>query len=136
MNADYGIITQVTTLRKKRLANKTCIVYVINQDRRRGTDRSGVVGFVNGRKDELLEALYIGKWMTGQEILADAKGVPEGSIYPNLLRLEKDGLVEMQVIEKADRPGRRGRRYRITAKGQKTVEAVRAGMVAMGGVLT
>lgn len=87
------------------------------------------------RSYEILDALYIGKWMTGQDILADAPAVPEGTLYTTLLRLEQDGFVELQWVEKASRRGRRGRRYRVTGKGQKAVEAERAAARIMQGVI-
>lgn len=92
------------------------------------------MGLLSERSHEVLEALYIGKWMTGQEILADAQQVPEGTLYTTLLRLEQDGFVELQWVEKANRRGRRGRRYRITVKGQKITEAARAASMVMNGV--
>ncbi len=104
------------------------------------------MGLTSGVSDEFLEALYVGRWMTGQEVLAEAnaeraksggkKKVPEGSLYPTLLRLEDDGLIEMETFEKTGRPGRPGRRYRITANGQRTVDASRAYAMAMGGAFS
>jgi DNA-binding PadR family transcriptional regulator len=102
------------------------------------------VGLLSKREQDFLEVLYVGRWMTGQEILADANveraaaglvgAVPEGSLYPTLFRLEEDGFLEMQELEKEGRRGRPGRRYRITAKGQRATEAVRAAGAVLGMV--
>ncbi|MDP4152302.1 MAG: helix-turn-helix transcriptional regulator [Bacillota bacterium] len=54
----------------------------------------------------------------------DEVQLKEGSLYPALHKLEKDGLVESYWSQQEQgRPGRKY--YRITQKGEKTVEEER-----------
>jgi DNA-binding PadR family transcriptional regulator len=77
------------------------------------------------RAHEVLEALYAGRWLSGAEVRKLAKDVPDTSIFPTLGRLVEEGFAEARPLPKQDRAGRRGREYRITAKGQLTYEAYR-----------
>ncbi|MBW3538323.1 PadR family transcriptional regulator [Candidatus Parcubacteria bacterium] len=56
-------------------------------------------------------------WWSGSE-LARAAGVPSGSIYPSLERLEADGLV-MGRFRESSSPGPRRRFYRLTSAGKE-----------------
>lgn len=51
--------------------------------------------------------------------LADEAGLPKGSIYPMLARLERDGLVtsEWEEIDETKEGRRRRRYYALTGKG-------------------
>ncbi|MCI0437443.1 MAG: PadR family transcriptional regulator [Gemmatimonadetes bacterium] len=68
--------------------------------------------------------------------IMDASGLPDGTVYPALRRLEAAGLLRAQWEDetKAARDGRPARRYyRLTAAGQRTLAAARArypGLVA------
>lgn len=57
--------------------------------------------------------------------LAEAAGLPRGSIYPMLARLERDGLVcsEWEEIDESH-AGRRRRRY-YTLTGEGAIAAIR-----------
>ncbi|MBN2329212.1 MAG: helix-turn-helix transcriptional regulator [Candidatus Omnitrophica bacterium] len=55
-----------------------------------------------------------------QEKSLDVFSIPEGTIYPTLHKLEKDGLIESQEVE--SQSGREIRNYSITSKGIKTLE--------------
>jgi PadR family transcriptional regulator, regulatory protein PadR len=62
-----------------------------------------------------------------QEVLKRSEGyfqLKEGSLYPALHRLEREGLLKADW-EQAD-TGRRRKYYSITAKGKKALEARRA----------
>jgi DNA-binding PadR family transcriptional regulator len=58
------------------------------------------------------------------EIAADgALKLKEGSLYPALYRLEKDGLVKARwESEKTERRGPRRRTYSLTSKGKKHLQ--------------
>lgn len=49
--------------------------------------------------------------------IADAAGLPQGSIYPVLARLESDGWVESGWSARPLPTGRRRRFYRLTSDG-------------------
>src|SRR5690348_6864032 len=52
--------------------------------------------------------------------LAEATGLPAGTIYPILSRLEKDGLLEGRWVEVESRGQRRRRRYySLTGHGRR-----------------
>jgi DNA-binding PadR family transcriptional regulator len=51
-----------------------------------------------------------------------ALGVPEGSLYPALYRLERSGLVDSAWTVSG---GRRRRTYRLTAAGRRATTAAR-----------
>ena len=58
--------------------------------------------------------------------IIDATGLPSGTVYPALGRLERDGLVRSawEDERKAHREGRPARRYyRVTAPGTKALAA-------------
>ena len=44
----------------------------------------------------------------------------EGTVYPTLHKLEKEGLIQSEASE--SKSGRQVRNYKITAKGEKTLE--------------
>lgn len=54
--------------------------------------------------------------------LAEAAGLPKGSIYPMLARLERDGLVtsEWEEIDESEEGRRRRRYYTLTSEGAVT----------------
>jgi PadR family transcriptional regulator PadR len=61
----------------------------------------------------------------------DATGLPSGTVYPALSRLERDGLVDSQwedhrIAQREKRPARRY--YQVTAAGKR---ALRAGIQAL-----
>ncbi len=58
-----------------------------------------------------------------REISGDAFDLPEGTVYPALHRLERDGLIQSDWTEVA---GRRRRVYQITGHGAETMDARRA----------
>ena len=61
-----------------------------------------------------------------------ALAIKEGSLYPALYRLERQGLVAARwETAAADRPGPRRRVYRLTAKGRRRLEAARDGVAAI-----
>jgi PadR family transcriptional regulator PadR len=62
----------------------------------------------------------------GSEIM-EVTGLPSGTVYPALRRLERDGLVESnwEPEEEANDAARPARRYyRVTATGKTTAAAV------------
>ena len=77
----------------------------------------------------LLEVLSAGPsygYEISQTVLSRSRGsfeLKEGSLYPALHRLEKQGLLESYWKE-ADE-GRRRKYYRVTARGLKTLDAKR-----------
>jgi DNA-binding PadR family transcriptional regulator len=54
-----------------------------------------------------------------------ALALKEGSLYPALYRLERQGLIAARWENPAERPGPRRRVYRLTAKGQRRLAAAR-----------
>ncbi|WP_028060775.1 PadR family transcriptional regulator [Candidatus Solirubrobacter pratensis] len=84
---------------------------------------------LRGHLDGLLLAVLAGAPGHGYELgrrLAQRSGgelgVPEGSLYPALHRLERGGLVESSW---GSGDGRRRRIYRLTPAGRRAVEASR-----------
>jgi PadR family transcriptional regulator len=56
--------------------------------------------------------------------LAGATGLPSGTIYPILRRLEDQGLIKSRWTEiEAETQRRRRRYYRLTAKGRRAAHA-------------
>jgi len=57
--------------------------------------------------------------------MAKAAGLPSGTIYPMLARLEREGLVESEMEDvDASVAGRRPRRYyRLTGDGERVAKA-------------
>jgi PadR family transcriptional regulator PadR len=83
-----------------------------------------------GRLDLLLLATVSRVPLHGYAIIADLRDtsggafdLPEGSVYPALHRLEREGLVasDVQVVD-----GRRRRTYRLTPEGDAALAAQRA----------
>jgi len=60
---------------------------------------------------------------TLREITAGTIDLPEGTIYPALRRLERDGLIEGYWVDQEAGPRRRY--YRLTAEGQRALAAGR-----------
>ena len=55
-----------------------------------------------------------------------ALAIKEGSLYPALYRLERQGLIAARwEAATAERPGPRRRIYRLTAKGRRRLAAAR-----------
>ena len=80
---------------------------------------------LKGHLDALLLATLRGGPVHGyaiaQKLRLLSKGsleLPEGTIYPALHRLERDGLMKSEWAEVS---GRRRRVYRLTAKGRKAL---------------
>lgn len=74
----------------------------------------------------ILQALHSG-FIYGFSIM-EVTGLPSGTVYPAMRRLERDGLIvsrwEKQSI--ADAEGRPPRKYyKVTAEGKTTLEAAR-----------
>ena len=62
-----------------------------------------------------------------QEVLKHSGGcfeLKEGSLYPALHRMERNGLLSSHWVQTEE--GRRRKYYRITAKGKKALESKRA----------
>jgi len=65
-------------------------------------------------------------WRSLEAASGGALAIKEGSLYPALYRLERQGLVAARwETATADRPGPRRRIYRLTAKGRRRLEAAR-----------
>ncbi len=80
---------------------------------------------LKGHLELLLLAALRGRPAHGYAIVAELKDrsggvfdLPEGTIYPALHRLERQGLIESQW---SDASGRRRRVYRLTRKGQRAL---------------
>jgi PadR family transcriptional regulator PadR len=80
----------------------------------------------------LLLALLARREMYGYEILAELRGstagaidLPEGTVYPALRRLERDGILAGHWVDPGTGAPRR-RYYALTAKGQTALENGRA----------
>ena len=63
----------------------------------------------------------------GYELVKGLVGVPgvqvaEGSIYPLMARLKKQGFVETRLVESSEGPARKY--YALTAEGRKQAEAM------------
>jgi len=72
----------------------------------------------------ILQALQAG-YVYGFSVM-EATGLPSGTVYPALRRLERDGLIRSQwesqsVADAGQRPARKY--YRITRSGQATLAA-------------
>ena len=66
--------------------------------------------------------------------IMDASGLPDGTVYPALRRLESAGLLEAswEDAENAHSRGRPARRYyRLTPEGQTALSAARARFPAL-----
>jgi DNA-binding PadR family transcriptional regulator len=75
----------------------------------------------------ILQALASGR-RHGFQIM-DTTGLPSGTVYPVLRRLEREGAVESEWedVDVATAAGRRRRRiYRVTSPGMLLVERARA----------
>jgi DNA-binding PadR family transcriptional regulator len=73
----------------------------------------------------LLEALYAGapEWRHGYDLMKET-GLLSGTLYPLLMRMTDQGLVEAEWREPAQ-PGRPARHaYRLTAKGMALARSV------------
>ena len=55
------------------------------------------------------------------QISGDALQIPQGSLYPALYRLERDGLIQAEWGESDN--NRRAKFYRLTAAGRKQLAA-------------
>lgn len=69
----------------------------------------------------------------------DTTGLPSGTVYPALGRLERDGLVkstweDAEAARQQKRPPRRY--YRVTAQGSRVLETEMARYRALGSVRT
>lgn len=80
----------------------------------------------------LLLALIASREMYGYELMAELRAVtgaaidlPEGTVYPALRRLERDGLLSARWVETAPGTPRR-RYYRLTPSGERALADGRA----------
>jgi len=65
-------------------------------------------------------------WRSLEAASGGALALKEGSLYPALYRLERQGLIAARwETATADRPGPRRRVYRLTAKGRRRLDAAR-----------
>jgi DNA-binding PadR family transcriptional regulator len=65
-------------------------------------------------------------WRRLEESSGGALELKEGSVYPALYRLERQGLLAAQwEAASAERPGPRRRVYRLTAKGRRGLDSAR-----------
>jgi transcriptional regulator len=65
-------------------------------------------------------------WRSLEAASGGALAIKEGSLYPALYRLERQGLVAARwETATAARPGPRRRVYRLTTKGRRRLEAAR-----------
>ncbi len=65
-------------------------------------------------------------WRGLEAASGGALALKEGSLYPALYRLERQGLIAARwETATADRPGPRRRLYRLTAKGRRHLDAAR-----------
>eukprot|EP01035_Chromulina_nebulosa_P013382 gene13382-17778_t len=70
------------------------------------------------------------EWRHGYDIMAQA-GVKSGTLYPLLIRLETQGLLEAQWVE-APQPGRPARHvYRLTPAGRNWVASLAEPLAAL-----
>ena len=72
-----------------------------------------------------------------QQISGNALNIPQGSLYPALYRLERDGAIQAEWGESEN--NRKAKFYQLTAAGRKRLRAERAGWdrfaAAMGAAL-
>lgn len=65
-------------------------------------------------------------WRRLEEASSGALALKEGSLYPALYRLERQGLIAARWdTAPTERPGPRRRVYRLTAKGRRRLAAAR-----------
>jgi PadR family transcriptional regulator, regulatory protein PadR len=74
----------------------------------------------------VLEAIHAG-YVYGFSVM-EVTGLPSGTVYPALRRLERDGLIaskweQQSIADAAQRPPRKY--YRLTRTGRSTLEAAR-----------
>ncbi|GBC87691.1 hypothetical protein HRbin12_01708 [bacterium HR12] len=96
---------------------------------RRMVDEDGVAQLRRGILEHCVLALLRDRERYGFELaraLAEVDGLvtSEGTLYPLLARLRRDGLVETTWRESPSGPPRRY--YRLTAEGRATLERFRA----------
>jgi DNA-binding PadR family transcriptional regulator len=73
--------------------------------------------------------------MYGLEMVDQSQGaLGRGSVYVILSRMQDKGLVESRTPKRADHPGLPRPRYRITALGQKTLQAAEAAQSILPGL--
>ncbi len=82
---------------------------------------------LKGTTPQLLLAALSRREMYGYELIKDVReksddviSLGEGSVYPILHALEKEGLVKSHWVHLEKGPGRKY--YRITVKGKRTLE--------------
>jgi PadR family transcriptional regulator PadR len=88
---------------------------------------TGVPHLSHGDFGLLILGLISRREMYGYEIVAELRAttegtidLPEGTVYPALRRLERDGILESRWIELAAGTPRR-RYYRLTIKGERAL---------------
>jgi len=75
----------------------------------------------------VLEAIH-GGYVYGFSVM-EVTGLPSGTVYPAMRRLERDGLIaskweQQSIADEAQRPPRKY--YRLTRTGRSTLDAARA----------
>ena len=71
-------------------------------------------------------------WRHGYDVMAEA-GVKSGTLYPLLMRLEAQGLLEARWVD-SSQPGRPPRHvYRLTAAGRDWVASLAEHLAAVPG---
>ena len=101
----------------------------MNEDPRREPEQKpeGVPHLSHGDYGLLILGLLSRREMYGYEIMTELRDttsraidLPEGTVYPALRRLERDGIVEGRWVEAATGTPRR-RYYKLTLKGERAL---------------
>ncbi len=84
----------------------------------------------------VLEALH-GGYVYGFSVM-EVTGLPSGTVYPAMRRLERDGLIaskweQQSVADAAQRPPRKY--YRLTRSGRLTLDAARRRYPLLEGMI-
>jgi PadR family transcriptional regulator, regulatory protein PadR len=84
----------------------------------------------------ILQAIHTG-YLYGFSVM-EVTGLPSGTVYPALRRLERDGLIRsawerQSVADAALRPARKY--YKLTRSGKATVEAARKRYPLLAGLI-
>ena len=96
----------------------------MNRSRALSPQALGVVAVLAGARTD--------DWRHGYDILVQA-GVKSGTLYPLLMRLEAQGLLEARWVE-SPQPGRPPRHvYRLTAAGREWVASLAESLAAVQG---
>jgi PadR family transcriptional regulator, regulatory protein PadR len=69
----------------------------------------------------ILQAIHAG-FIYGFSVM-EMTGLPSGTVYPAMRRLERDALIHSHIADAEQRPARKY--YKLTATGRSTLEASR-----------